>query len=128
MGGDGVFAFDLPTFTDAKGTEHKFTFLPTSKQRLKLWLAPGQKSADGSELFTFRPVVGNTPGFSTPTTAGAFYLAGANLQRASIYVGEAPTAEMIKTMVGDPSTWRYDDAGPDAYPGNIAGGNQSGFR
>ena len=121
-GGDGVFAFDLPTFTDAKGTEHKFTFLPTSKQRLKLWLAPGQKSADGSELFTFRPVVGNTPGFSTPTTAGAFYLAGANLQRASIYVGEAPTAEMIKTMVGDPSTWRYDDAGPDAYPGNIAGG------
>jgi hypothetical protein len=86
-GGDGVFAFDLPTFTDAKGTEHKFTFLPTSKQRLKLWLAPGQKSADGSELFTFRPVVGNTPGFSTPTTAGAFYLAGANLQRASIYVG-----------------------------------------
>ena len=121
-GGNGVFAFDLPTFTDAKGTEHKFTFLPTSKQRLKLWLAPGQKSADGSELFTFRPVVGNTPGFSTPTTAGAFYLAGANLQRASIYVGEAPTAEMIKTMVGDPSTWRYDDAGPDAYPGNIAGG------
>ena len=121
-GGDGVFAFDLPTFTDAKGTEHKFTFLPTSKQRLKLWLAPGQKSADGSELFTFRPVVGNTPGFSTPTTAGAFYLAGANLQRASIYVGEAPTAEMIKTMVGAPSTWRYDDAGPDAYPGNIAGG------
>lgn len=121
-GGDGVFAFKLPTFTDAKGTEHKFTFLPTSKQRLKLWLAPGQKSADGSELFTFRPVVGNTPGFSTPTTAGAFYLAGANLQRASIYVGEAPTAEMIKTMVGDPSTWRYDDAGPDAYPGNIAGG------
>ena len=124
-GGDGVFAFDLPTFTDAKGTEHKFTFLPTSKQRLKLWLAPGQKSADGSELFTFRPVVGNTPGFSTPTTAGAFYLAGANLQRASIYVGEAPTAEMIKTMVGDPSTWRYDDAGPDAYPGNIAGEHQS---
>ncbi|EEW54529.1 Rib/alpha-like domain-containing protein [Limosilactobacillus antri] len=121
-GGDGVFAFDLPSFTDAKGTEHKFTYLPTSKQRLKLWLAPGQKSADGSELFTFRPVVGNTPGFSTPTTAGAFYLAGANLQRASVYVGEAPTAEMIKTMVGDPSTWRYDDAGPDGNPSNVAGG------
>ena len=118
-GGDGVFAFDLPTFTDAKGTEHKFTFIPTSSQRLKMWLAPGQKSADGSELFTFRPVVGNTPGFSTPTTAGAFYLAGANLQRASVFVGEAPTTEMIKTMVGDPSTWRYDDAGPDAHPGLV---------
>lgn len=84
-----------------------------------MWLAPGQKSADGSELFTFRPVVGNTPGFSTPTTAGAFYLAGANLQRASVFVGEAPTTEMIKTMVGDPSTWRYDDAGPDAHPGLV---------
>lgn len=118
-GGDGVFAFDLPTFTDAKGTEHKFTFIPTSSQRLKMWLAPGQKSADGSELFTFRLVVGNTPGFSTPTTAGAFYLAGANLQRASVFVGEAPTTEMIKTMVGDPSTWRYDDAGPDAHPGLV---------
>ena len=118
-GGDGVFAFDLPTFTDAKGTEHKFTFIPTSSQRLKMWLAPGQKSADGSELFTFRPVVGNTPGFSTPTTAGAFYLAGANLQRASVFVGEAPPTEMIKTMVGDPRTWRYDDAGPDAHPGLV---------
>lgn len=118
-GGDGTYAFDLPTFTDANGVEHKFTFIPTSSQRLKLWLAPGQASADGNELVTFRPVVGNTPGFSTPTTAGAFYLAGANLQRASIYVAELPTTDTLNKLVGDPKNWRYDDAGPDSNPGLV---------
>ncbi|WP_304682145.1 YSIRK-type signal peptide-containing protein, partial [uncultured Ligilactobacillus sp.] len=118
-GGDGTFAFDLPTFTDANGVEHKFTFIPTSSQRLKLWLAPGQQSADGNELVTFRPVVGNTPGFSTPTTAGAFYLAGANLQRASIYVAELPSTDTLNKLVGDPKNWRYDDAGPDSNPGLV---------
>ena len=118
-GGDGTYAFDLPTFTDANGVEHKFTFIPTSSQRLKIWLAPGQVSADGNELVTFRPVVGNTPGFSTPTTAGAFYLAGANLQRASIYVAELPTTDTLNKLVGDPKNWRYDDAGPDSNPGVV---------
>lgn len=118
-GGDGTYAFDLLTFTDANGVEHKFTFIPTSSQRLKIWLAPGQVSADGNELVTFRPVVGNTPGFSTPTTAGAFYLAGANLQRASIYVAELPTTDTLNKLVGDPKNWRYDDAGPDSNPGVV---------
>ncbi len=118
-GGQGTFAFDLPTFTDANGVEHKFTFIPTSSQRLKMWLAPGQISADGNELITFRPVVGNTPGFSTPTTAGAFYLAGANLQRASIYVAELPSTDTLNKLVGDQKNWRYDDAGPDSNPGLV---------
>ncbi|MCI5942549.1 MAG: YSIRK-type signal peptide-containing protein, partial [Ligilactobacillus animalis] len=121
-GGQGTFAFDLPTFTDANGVEHKFTFIPTSSQRLKMWLAPGQISADGNELITFRPVVGNTPGFSTPTTAGAFYLAGANLQRASIYVAELPSTDTLNKLVGDQKNWRYDDAGPDSNPGLVGQG------
>ncbi|WP_369596883.1 Rib/alpha-like domain-containing protein, partial [Enterococcus sp. 5B3_DIV0040] len=119
-GGDGVFAFELPTWTDETGVEHEFDYLPTSKQRLKLWLAPKQLSLDGNELITFRPVVGNTPGFSTPTTAGAYYLAGANLQRASIYVIEIPSEETLKTLVGDKEEkWVYDDQGPDKNPSNI---------
>ncbi|MEY8699308.1 Rib/alpha-like domain-containing protein [Enterococcus faecalis] len=121
-GGDGVFAFELPTWIDETGVEHKFTYLPTSKQRLKLWLAPKQLSPDGNELITFRPVVGNTPGFSTPTTAGAFYLAGANLQRASIYVVELPSKENLEAFVGKEDTWIYDDKGPDSNPSNIVGG------
>ncbi len=121
-GGDGVFAFDLPTWTDETGVEHKFTYLPTSKQRLKLWLAPKQLAPDGNELVTFRPVVGNTPGFSTPTTAGAFYLAGANLQRASIYVTELPSKENLEALVGKEDTWIYDDKGPDSNPSNLLGG------
>ncbi|MEW4403802.1 Rib/alpha-like domain-containing protein [Enterococcus sp. AN402] len=121
-GGDGVFAFELPTWTDETGVEHRFTYIPTSKQRLKLWLAPKQLSPDGNELITFRPVVGNTPGFSTPTTAGAFYLAGANLQRASIYVVELPSKENLDTFVGKEDTWIYDDKGPDSNPSNIVGG------
>ncbi|MGH0008020.1 Rib/alpha-like domain-containing protein, partial [Enterococcus gallinarum] len=89
---------------------------------MKLWLAPKQLSPDGNELITFRPVVGNTPGFSTPTTAGAFYLAGANLQRASIYVVELPSKENLEAFVGKEDTWIYDDKGPDSNPSNIVGG------
>ena len=86
---------------------------------MKLWLAPKQLSPDGNELITFRPVVGNTPGFSTPTTAGGFYLAGANLQRASIYVVELPSKENLEAFVGKEDTWIYDDKGPDSNPSNI---------
>ncbi|WP_070014085.1 Rib/alpha-like domain-containing protein, partial [Staphylococcus caeli] len=115
QGGNGTYAFDIGEgWTDANGVLHKPNFQSVSKQKYKMWLAPGQESENGNEYFTYRKQPGNSTGFSgavVPT--GEFILAGHSMQRTAIYVYEKPSNV---TMTAPESEWKYDDKGPDKNP------------
>ncbi len=115
QGGNGTYAFDIGDgWTDANGKLHKPDFQSVSRQKYKMWLAPGQKSENGNEYFTYRKQPGNSTGFSgavVPT--GEFILANHSIQRTAVYVYEKPSNV---TMTTPESEWKYDDKGPDSNP------------
>ena len=90
QGGNGTYAFDIGDgWTDANGKLHKPEFQSVSSQKYKLWLAPGQKSENGNEYFTYRKQPGNSTGFSGAVVAtGEFILSEHSMQRTAIYVYE----------------------------------------
>ncbi|MGX0673548.1 Rib/alpha-like domain-containing protein, partial [Staphylococcus hominis] len=116
QGGNGTYAFDIGDgWTDANGKLHKPEFQSVSSQKYKLWLAPGQKSENGNEYFTYRKQPGNSTGFSGAVVAtGEFILSEHSMQRTAIYVYEKPSNV---TMTTPESEWKYDDKGPDKNPG-----------
>uniref|UniRef100_UPI0015CEFC7C YSIRK-type signal peptide-containing protein n=1 Tax=Nosocomiicoccus ampullae TaxID=489910 RepID=UPI0015CEFC7C len=115
QGGNGVYAFDIGEgWVDANGKLHKPEFQSVSKQKYKLWLAPGQTSTNGNEYFTYRKQPGNSTGFSGAVVAtGEFILAGHSMQRTAIFVYEKPTNV---TMTTPETEWKYDEKGPDSNP------------
>ncbi|MCI2848451.1 Rib/alpha-like domain-containing protein, partial [Staphylococcus hominis] len=120
QGGNGTYAFDIGDgWTDANGKLHKPEFQSVSGQKYRLWLAPGQKSENGNEYFTYRKQPGNSTGFSGAVVAtGEFILSEHSMQRTAIYVYEKPSNV---TMTTPESEWKYDDKGPDKNPGILPG-------
>lgn len=94
QGGKGAFVFKPLPWVDAKGKVHTYDARP-SQEQLKIWLAPGQTGLAGNELKQAVQSPGGDSGFwNIPdgNLDGTFYVAPANIQRASIWTREVPTA------------------------------------
>lgn len=114
-GGDGMYAFKLPTWTDANGTTH--TFEAGTQQRIRLFSDAQPVNPDtGNQLQLLRVAPGYTP-YSYDVGSGsglgefpASIGANGNLQRTGLWFYEAPH-DYVKS-----DTPTLDDRGPYALP------------
>lgn len=102
-------------YVDVNGKVHKLAY-QTTRQKYRIWLAPGQKSPNGNKWTTARQAPGGQVGFfgGAETSAGTFMLAGANFQKTAVFVYEVP--EDISYMVAPKGNSKFTGANGQLYP------------
>ena len=84
-GGPGTYAFKLPVWKDADGTEHRFK--AHANQQYRVWAEPSVNPATGNELVQLRAAGGYLPYSFAKASGeglGEFPLLGSNMQRTGV--------------------------------------------
>ncbi len=110
-GGTGWYSFDDKklSFKDGNGKLHKLAY-QTTRQRYRLWLAPGQTSESGNEYVTARQAHGGQVGFykADQNSAGTFMVADAHFTKTGVFVYEKPGDDYTKLIKNAPYQDNFD--------------------